>query len=381
MHSTTLTPANCQHTTRDFSPVAQVTKRSMLRAFVLSTAAMLGFAVVLGAFLVTPQQIEELRHPWSVSIQELAIDGNERVQFALCRSVSKSFDTRVRRHLSRQASNQSRLDPEVVTELVNSPSQACALRDGMIVVFDDGTLQRFDSRSPAPTVIGRHSESRAWKLSHSADDRFLLAWRNRCSVWDLAENKLLAEFSCNFAFAVPSNTGRSFFCDQGDNLVECDLLTGALLRVIAPIGQVQSATLSADERYHVSVGLDRKLQVVDVENSVSLWKQTIGEHQSGNLAAVPLFAPVLTFNPDGQRCLCAYQLRPGHFGVGIWDIRSGKPQHTFDAHTARIVGMQFSSARRLYTWGADCRLCQWELDDSGARLMTEWDTANWRTLE
>lgn len=381
MHSTMLTPESHVHATSDFRSAAAVTKRTVLRSICLSLAAMLGFAAVLGALVITPEDIDELRHPWLVSIQELAVNKNGDVSYAFCRCISKSSDTRVRHHLSRQPSGSGALDPVVVVESVN-PVQACSLSDGIIVAEENGTLWRFRSNNKSASLLGRHGSERVWRMRCSLDERLLMAWGNRCTVWDIHENTLLADYPGDFTFALPAADRKCFYCDSADDLIELDLFTGQRLRLVAATGPILGATLSPDGRRLAAMGVDRRIRMIDVDNSTILWTQSINSHTASGPVAHLLASPVLLFSPDGLRCVCAHQLRgPNRFGLSVWQSGNGALEFVFAAHANRIIGARFADAERLYTWGADYRLCQWRLERNGARLISACDTTRWRTLE
>lgn len=381
MHSTVLTPESHMHATSDFRATAEVTKRTMLRSLCLSLAVMLAFAAVLGALVITPEQIDELRHPWLVSIQELAVDKNGEVSYIFCRCISKSSETRVRRQLSRQPASPGTLDPLVVPEST-SPVQVCALSDGIIVAEENGTLWRFRNSNEPASLLGHHRSERVWRMSCSLDERILIAWGTRCTVWDLQENTLLADYHGDFTIALPAADGQRFYCDSADDLIERDLFTGQRLRLVATTGPILGATLSPDGRHLAAMGVDRMLRMIDLDNSTILWTQSINSQTTSRPASHLVASPVLLFSPDGLRCLSAHQLPgPNRFGLSVWRVDDGVLEFAFAAHANRIVGARFADPRRLYTWAADHKLCQWKLENSGAQLISECDTARWRTLE
>ncbi len=352
-------------------------KLSILRPVGLSVGAITGFSLLLGLFFL-PHEVAHLRQPYTVSIQQLVFDDQQRITFVFCKCSPRQGERPLLYQLSRQPLDQPTLDPHVMDD-VPRPTCVAPVAGGVIVGEDDGTIRRHGDATGAGLVIGRQPEGRVGGLACSPDERLLLSWGNEYCLWDLTTNRLLSRGPRDFLFALIPADAQGFYCYRHGEIVECELLTGKQRRVVARPGYAIAAALSPDRRHLATIGYDNKVQVTDLDSGALVWERSVGGPDSPSQLPIPNALPVLVYSPSGDRFVCAHDLdQRRSWGVSVWNAVSGQVEQTFQAHAERIVGARFVGPRRLYTWGRDSLLKKWDLSPPQVRQEGQWNTANWR---
>jgi WD40 repeat protein len=354
-------------------------QRSLLRPLAISVTATLGFSLLVGVLLL-PREIEEERRPYLVAVDDWARNPQGQLAWVIGRGEPQSDRLPVRYQLYQVSNSDGLLRGEPV-ETKASPTCMVSAPEGPIVAFDDGQIRQFPLGAK-PVDIGRHSSGHVLTAVISSDQQWLLTWGSSACVWDLSNRQRVGSFPRTFNAAALASRGDSFYCDRLDYIVECDARTGQEIREIAKTGRVFMIALSADERRLVIVGHDRSLQVVDTQSGELLWGKSLRGVESVTRLTIPFFSPVISLSPSGKTFAIVHEIGcHDSWGVSVWQVETGKMEHSFMAHQSRLICARFLSDHELVTSGLDCRFVRWSLTAGPPRSVEEFDTRDWRVRD
>jgi RNA polymerase sigma factor (sigma-70 family) len=277
----------------------------------------------------------------------------------------------------------------------------------------DSSVRRWDPKTGKERTAGHGHVAPVDQLRFRKDGRLFSIGRDgRMLEWDLATGKarsLAPDWPIRSLLRVLaiSSDGNTLAWASGattkPDIHLYEAATGKELHTLSGHkGAVMALAFRSDGQRLVSLAEDRTLRAWQVDTGAELWQAPAGDARAGRVS----FTQPLAFSPDGKLVACAMdstlqvldaatgkEVRKYSYGqavfalawspdsatvamvggysaptVGLYDVRSGALEHSWQSPQAGVYGVAFSADGRLLATGGDERdssVCVWELATGG----------------
>jgi WD40 repeat protein len=332
------------------------------RAFRAALARSCGVVLLLAAIeglVLLPTWIKWHWHNESYAVLECAPSCEDNTALSLVR-VHRMADLGAmqwqlaRHHLSEVDPRCSLLWPEISPNCMAAAGTTVAICQSHRDLYL-GDLSRPDE--PAE-LLGKHIENRVLKLTPDAA-RLVSFGNTALCVWDVPARRLLwSEAEHSLRSLVLSADGRWLVCGTLDGKLQWRSIDEGKIADSIEIhdGEVLSVAVTPDAGLAAALRDDQQLVIVDRKCGAV---RTRRSHP---------YSLAVAISPDGQLVASAVK-HVKKCDLRVTDAVSGEPIGEFPAHADSILGMEFTDATRLLTWGQDGAIHHWDAR-RGARLLT-----------
>jgi WD40 repeat protein len=265
------------------------------------------------------------------------------------------------------------LDPCCVAISPADKTLAIACTDGSIYAWN-GALQGAADDTPVAGQLRwlyRSPDTIIDQIVFSPDGQLLAVGGARfLCLLQLPEGVLWRQWGhagdpyAQLAFADDSR--RLLSSDAEKNVRLWDALSGQQLRLVAPEDGVLETAFSPNVDLAAFLLADNNVCVWSLAKGEALWRRPFSTRSYGH---------PLAFSRDG-RLLAVVGWDEGNFGIHLYDATGGRPYGRFLGHDIPI-GLDFSSARQLYSWDAQGTIRAWDVEHR--REQSRFSTYQWLT--
>jgi|GEM_PF-5207753 len=340
-------------------PVVQSASSLVARpagAIAVSLATVLGFTALLGLVFLPCELVQMVSHAPTIIVDHHAMhDGRSAVLLTKWRESGLEGRNWQRVALYDWSDGEStRLlvpdsyDPQVTTVSADGNRIYVGTIDQRILRVGSGAGEH-------PVLLGTYRGGNMRELRCSPDGTVLVAGGTAGLVaWNAADG-----ISCwsrpdlaNIRWAFEPSSSCLIVDTADGRLLELENKAGRTLRLIGKYERLASGlAVSNDGRRIARVGDDGWLEMIDRATGDSAWPETVPSRRCG-------CAPrALAFSPCG-RLLVTAEVHDASRLV-VWNVATGKRIGELRGHRGQVVGLQFTAAGKLHSWGLDGTVCVW----------------------
>jgi WD40 repeat protein len=325
-------------------------------AVAVSLATVLGFTALLGPVFLPCELLQFASHTPTIIIDHHATqDGRGAVLLTKWRESGLEGRIWQRVALYDWSDGEStrllvpdRDDPQVTTVSVDGNRIYVGTIDQRILAVGTGAGEQ-------PVLLGTYRGGNMRELRCSPDGTVLIAggtaglvaWKavDGASCWsrpDLA--------NVRWAFDPASSC---LIVDTADGrLLELEPNAGRTSRLIGKYERLASGlAVSNDGRHIARVGDDGWLEMIDRATGNSAWPDVVPSRRCGCVRRAVAFSPC-------GRLLVTADVHDASRLV-VWNVATGTRIGELRGHRGPVVGLQFTAAGKLHSWGLDGTVCIW----------------------
>ncbi|MCI0359081.1 MAG: hypothetical protein L0211_11435 [Planctomycetaceae bacterium] len=333
-----------------------------LGAIAVSLATVLGFTALLGVVFLPHELLQVANHPPQFIVDHhVTMDNQGAVVLTKWMAAGQEgrFRHRVDLHDWADGGPARLLVPDSCQPQVLAVDD---LGDRLFVGTADQRILVVNLRThDEPALFGNYRDGALEVLRTSPDGAMLLAGGTSGLVaWTTVDGaKLWSRPDLGALRWVIDPSSSCLLVDTRDGrLLELEMQSGRTLRLIVAHDPFSAGlAVSADGRRIARVGGDCRVEMIDRATGRLLWPEIVPPRCASRTPRALEFSPCGRWlvAPDACDWSC----------LVVWSTATGQRQGELRGHLGPVVGLQFTAAGTLYSWGLDGAVCTWRCRADG----------------